>query len=244
MRTFLKSVPVIVFALIISSCGAGVVSPSATLPGTPPQPPIAGTSNPPTSTTTVPHTVTTPPPTATISSSKTAIFDFDTSSPAVTTGKSTPFDQTSGGMTAHFSSKYDPGGFSAQNHNSTFFNLSQCSGNYLVDSNPFRNPLSISFSQQITAITLTFATIDYHDPGADGTGSDIKLTAYLDSTGTTAVGSVTTQGTFSIDSYPEGALSFSSSGQPFNIVIIELPFLPQGAVDFMVDNIAITISGS
>ena len=230
MRAFLKSVPVIVLALLMSSCGTGVVAPSVTPPGTP-----------------LPSSVVSPSPTQTspagtppIGTPKTVTFDFDTGLPVAATRQSTPFDQASGGVTAHFSSPSDPGGFSVQNHNTTFFNLSQFSGNYLMDSNPFRNPLYISFSQKLTAITFTFATVDYHDPGAGGEPSGIKSTVYLDSTGTPAVGSVTTHGTFSNDSYPEGTLSFSSSGQPFNLVVIELPFLPQGATDFMVDNISVT----
>lgn len=225
MRAFLKSVPVIVLALLMSSCGTGVVAPSVTPPGTP-----------------LPSSVVSPSPTQTspAGTPKTVTFDFDTGLPAVTTRQSTPFDQTSGGVTAHFSSQFDPAGFSVQNHDTTFFNLSQFSGNFLMDSNSLRNPLYVSFSHKLTAITFTFATMDYHDPGAGGEPSSVKLTAYLDSTGTSAVGTVTTHGTFSNDSYPEGTLLFSSGGQLFNLVVIELPFLPQGATDFMVDNISVT----
>ena len=57
-------------------------------------------------------------------------FDFDTGVPATSAGQNTPLDQTSGGVTAHFSSPSDPA-FSVQNPGSTQFKLSQFSGDYL-----------------------------------------------------------------------------------------------------------------
>jgi hypothetical protein len=86
---------------------------------------------------------------------------------------------------------------------------------------------------------LKFATVDYHDPGAGGTASTIKLTAYLNSTTSTPIGATTTYGTFSTDTYPQGTLSFNSS-TPFDVVTIELPFMQQGAAVFLVDNITVT----
>ena len=75
--------------------------------------------------------------------------------------------------------------------------------------------------------------------GAGDTASDTRLTAYADSSQTPPVGSVTAHGAFSSDSYPEGDIAFST-GQAFNLVTIELPYMAQGAADFLVDNIVVT----
>ncbi len=42
------------------------------------------------------------------------------------------------------------------------------------------------------------------------------------------------------DAYPEGTLSFSFGGQPFNLVLIDLPFIQNGASGFIIDNITVT----
>src|SRR5690242_19765272 len=91
---------------------------------------------------------------------QTVTFDFDTGSPTLTRGQNIPFDQTVGGVTAHFSS---PSGaaFSIQTDTSTGWKMSQFSGNYLNDNNLNRNALDIKFSQTVTKITLTFATADF-----------------------------------------------------------------------------------
>jgi hypothetical protein len=164
-------------------------------------------------------------------------FDFDTGTPALSAGQSTPLDQTSGGVTTHFSSPSDPA-FSVQNHDTTFFTLSQFSGLYLYPNNIYRNALDIKFSQQLSNITLTFATVDYHDntevPG------NITLTAYLNSTETAPVGSATNHGTFANDTYPMGILSYYASGQPFDLVEIVVPYQPSGTTSFLLDNITVT----
>jgi hypothetical protein len=63
---------------------------------------------------------------------QTVAFDFDNAAPALATGQNIPFDQTAGGITAHFSS---PQGavFSVQSDATTGWKLSQFSGNYLYD---------------------------------------------------------------------------------------------------------------
>ena len=91
---------------------------------------------------------------------QTATFDFDTGTPALTAGQSIPLDQISRGVTAHFSSPSGPA-FSVQSDATTHWNLSQFSGNYLNANNLNRNVLSINFSQQLTAISLIFATADF-----------------------------------------------------------------------------------
>jgi hypothetical protein len=168
-------------------------------------------------------------------------FDFEIGTPTLTTGQSVPFDQTSGGVTAHFSS---PQGavFSVQTDVSTGFTLSQFSGRYLYDNNLNRNYLDIQFSQQISSLTLTFATADFQQNEVPTT---IQLTAYEDSTATPAVGSATAHGTYPVDTthpndtLPQGTLSFTSAA-PFNLVEIVLPPQPLGITDFLVDNITVT----
>jgi hypothetical protein len=167
------------------------------------------------------------------------LFNFDTGSPAPILRQSTPFDQTVGSMTAHFSSPQDPAAFAIQSQATTTFVLSQFSGQYLISNGGQRNTLYISFSQPINNITFTFATIDYHDPGVGGTASPISLTAYLDSATSTPVGSTTAHGAFTSDTYPEGRITLTTPGKTFNLVAVVVPFLQQGAVDFIVDSVMV-----
>jgi len=166
-------------------------------------------------------------------------FDFDTGDPLLAEGQNLPFNQTSDGITAYFSSPSDTvaaSAFSIQDYETTFITLSQFSGKYLYDNKPSRDILEIRFSQQLTRISLTFATYEYQ------TGpTDIILTAYLNSADTTPVGSVSARGTVLTGLYPQGLLSFDSSGQPFNIVRIEIPSEGSGeTTNFFVDNIRVS----
>jgi hypothetical protein len=165
-------------------------------------------------------------------------FDFDTGNPLLSEGQNLPLNQTSEGITAYFSSPSDTlvaSAFSIQSYKTTFITLSQFSGNYLYDNKPSRDTLEIKFSQQLKSISLTFATIEYRaGPNA------IKLTAYVNSTDTTPAGSASARGTVLTGLYPQGVLSFDSSGQPFNIVRIEIPSQGSGeTTNFFVDNIRV-----
>lgn len=171
---------------------------------------------------------------------QTVTFDFDTGTPALTRGQSTPFDQTSGGITARFSSPSGPA-FSIQSDASTGWKMSKFSGNYVYANNQNKNVLDIKFSQQLSSISLTFATADFQQVEVPTT---LQLTAYLDSTGTPAVGSASAHGTYASDTMPMGTLSFSSGGQPFNLVEISIPYQPLGAAAFFVDNITVTAKTS
>ena len=166
-------------------------------------------------------------------------FDFDNGHPLLAEMQNTPLNQTSNGITAYFSSPSDTTtdpAFSIQSYDTTFIRLSQFSGKYLYDNKPSRDILEIRFSQQLTSIMLTFATVEYR------TGpSGIKLTAYINSINTSPVGSTTARGTLQNALYPQGTLSFDSGGQPFNLVRIEIPYQGQeGATNFFVDNITVT----
>jgi len=166
---------------------------------------------------------------------QTVTFDFDTGTPPLFVGQGLPLDQTSAGVTAHFSSPVG-GGYSVQTDTSTGYRLSQFSGHYLWPNALDTKFLDIQFSQQLTSITLTFATADFQQVEVPTT---IQLTAYVDSTGAPAVGSVTAHGTYAGDTMPMGTLTFSST-VPFNVVRLEIPYQAQAASGFLVDNIGVT----
>lgn len=167
----------------------------------------------------------------------TATFDFDSGMPSLSPGQSTPLDQTSGGVTAHFSSPTaGAGGFSVQSDATTQYHLSQFSSNYLWPNSVYNPALDIQFDQQLTSITFTFATADFQQVEVPTT---IKVTAYENSTAT-PVGSTTAHGTYAGDTMPMGTLSFDSGGQPFNLVEITIPPAPQAASGFLIDNITVT----
>ncbi len=170
----------------------------------------------------------------------TVTFDFDTGTPPLSAGIGTPLDQTKTGVSAHFSSPSDSigQGYSVQNAGTTFWTLSLFSGNYLIPNSVFKSFLDIKFSQQLTAITLDFATADFQQVEVP---SPLQVTAYENSTAT-PIGSATAQGTYGGDTMPMGTLSFNSGGKPFNLVELGLPFYPNGASDFLVDNITVTVA--
>lgn len=170
----------------------------------------------------------------------TITFNFDTGSPSLIEGQNTPLNQTSSGLLASFSSPSDSANpaFSIQSYETTFFTLSEFSGKWLYDNRITRDALIIRFSQQLISINFTFATLEYHG-GPTTEPTEIKLTAHMDSTETAPIGSATARGTFSSSSYPQGTLSFASANKPFNLVRIEIPYVPNGATDFFVDNITV-----
>ena len=205
-----------------------------------------------------PTSTPTPTPTSTTSPSPTPtqqptniVFNFDNATPTLSPGQSTPIDQTSNGLTAHFSSPSDfPShpAFSVQNINSlaaisTVINSANFSALFLWPSTTNRDRLDINFSASITQITFNFKTAELHDPGPGGTGSPIRLTAYLNSYSNSVGSPVTSNGIETpFDNYPEGTLTFNAVGQPFNLVEIDLPYIAQGASGFIIDNIVVTIA--
>jgi len=175
----------------------------------------------------------------------TVSFDFDTGTPSLSMGQSIPFNQTSGEVTAYFSSPSGPAAFSIQSDSTTFYKLSQFSGKYLYDNSPLRDTLEIKLSHYLNSITFSFATIEYRGSSGDEP-SNITLTAYVDSTATTPIGSAKARGTWPSggDTHPQGTLNFNSGSQQFSLVKIELPYQgPRSAVDFLVDNITVTTTG-
>lgn len=165
------------------------------------------------------------------------VFDFDTGTPALSTGQSTPFDQTSGGVTAHFSVPSNFG-FSLQSGATEQWVLSPFSGNYLAPSSVNSGFLAIKFSHPLTSINFEFATSDI---GQVEVPTTILLTAYVDSDTTAPVGTATAHGTFNLtDTFPMGKLTFDGAGHTFNLVEISIPHTSTAASSFLVDNIAAT----
>lgn len=151
----------------------------------------------------------------------TSIFNFDND----TLGTSTTFTNTNNGVSATFSSSGDPGGFVVY---PTIFET--LTGNVLGDPGPAgldNLALNVSFSQNLSAITLNFATADF------GTPSPLTLTAYENGK---LVGSASAKGQFlpGFD-FPEGEIAFS--GGSFNQVVIS-----STATDIAVDNIGVAPS--
>lgn len=170
----------------------------------------------------------------------TASFDFDTGASVPNLSQSTPFNYTSGGVTARFSSPLYPNAFSVQSLTTTSFVLSEFSGKFLYDNEIQRTVLIIEFNRTLTYINMTFATVEYHG-GANDEPSTLSLNAYMNSTSPQIVGTMTSKGTWPSGSYfPQGSIAFNSSGQPFNLVRIELPLVGSAvATDFMIDNIVV-----
>ena len=170
----------------------------------------------------------------------TITFDFDRGTQTILEGQSTPLNQTSDGLIASFSSASDPSAFSIQSYKTTFYILSQFSNKYLYDNKITRDILYIAFSQPLTKISFTFATIEYEGPGHVEEPSIMKLTAYMDSIFSSSIDSAYANGNFSNSSFPQGKLSYDSKGKPFNLVKIELLYQVHGGTDFLIDNIIVT----
>ena len=235
MKFLLGLLALLVLAVLLVSCGGGPTTPLPTITSTPP--PTTPVTPPPTT------PVTTPPtPTGSPGPAATVLFDLDTGLPALIPGRNTPLEQTSGGLTATFSSTYDPAAFSVQTGVTTSLVISKFSGNFLYDNSNMRKPLSISFNRELTRISLVFATTDSHGPGNIEEPSEVRMTAYLGSAGT-PVGSAVSRGAYGADSYPLGEITFDSAGKPFDLVTIELVPQPRGGPSFYIDNISVTTSG-
>ena len=146
------------------------------------------------------------------------IFNFDSDTP----GTSTTFTDSVDGLSATFSSSADPGGFVV--YASMFETLT---GNVLGDPGPAgldNLALKIGFSQNLSAITLDFATSDFITP------SPFTITTFE---GSTQVGTATSTGQFLQGfTFPEGEITFE--GGPFDNVV-----LSSTAMDFAVDNVTV-----
>ena len=164
----------------------------------------------------------------------TAVFDFDTGAPALARGVSLPFNQSAGGLGAAFSSPQGSA-FSTQGDSNLFYHMSQFSGNYLWPNNIFRNYLDIAFDHPVRSITVTVATIDYQSNAE--IPSNIRVSAYANSTGEAAMGSAEAHGFYASDSYPTTTLTYESNGAPFSVVQVFVPYTPNGTTNFMIDNI-------
>jgi hypothetical protein len=176
-----------------------------------------------------------------------ATFDFDTGAPALSTYQGLPVDQTAGGATAHF--RAATGAFSIQTASSLGgLRLSMFSAHFPAPGNQNGSILEIQFSEWVTNITFAFATIQVQPIENE---TPIRLTAYMNSTNTPAVGVTNASGSYASgggnDSWPMGTLSFYSS-TPFNLVRISVPTIvpPPAtgqATDFCLDTLTVQLAG-
>ena len=169
-------------------------------------------------------------------------FDFDNGTPVLALNAQVPFTQTSGGITATFSTSNAnaPG---VQNAGSTAYTLSKFSGKYLAPSSEAGTVIEVAFDMQLTGVGLTFATVEALNVSVP---SDMQLTAYDNSSGAPVlVGTAIAHGTVTPgDSLPSGTLTFNSANGPFDTIRIELPSLPDGAQKFLIDDIVVSPGGS
>ena len=169
-------------------------------------------------------------------------FDFDSGTPSLAVHTPAPFDQTVAGLTATFSSP-DANPPSVENAGSTSYILTAFSGKYLAPANTAGNVVEVAFSQQVTGVELNFATVE---PVNVPVGTTVQLTAYDNSGGVPVlVGTAIAHGSVAAgDSMPSGTLTFNSAGQPFDMIRIELPDMPNGAQKFLIDNLIASPGGS
>jgi hypothetical protein len=161
-------------------------------------------------------------------------FDFDSGTPTLVQYQNLPADQVAGGVTARFSAI--SGNFSVQTDLTTGFSLPRFSGNYLYPNTVRGSALQIQFSRELTDITFSFATTDYPD---EELPTPIVMTALsATSSGASVVGSVTNRAAFGSDTYPMGALAFTSAPLSFNRV--EVRIRTGGDATFLVDNVTVT----
>lgn len=151
--------------------------------------------------------------------SATILFDLSGVS-----SSSTPMSQIVQGFGATLSSPADPGGFTLENPGGL-----SIGPNILADPGPSGAsgiPLTITFSQPITSVTLQFAT--------DGPGS-FALAAF---SGSASVGSATAAGTVPAGLFfPQGVISFSTTdADGFNSIVLT----SSGTPYFAIANISVT----
>ncbi|MGE5177753.1 MAG: InlB B-repeat-containing protein [Bacteroidota bacterium] len=165
-----------------------------------------------------------------------ALFDFDTGTPALSSGQSFPLTQSADSVNAYFGSPQGAA-FSIQSDASTGWHMAWFSGHYVYDNNLNRNAIDILFSHQLTGIYLTFATADFNQ---GETPTTLQLTAYENSTASPVIGTASAHGAYIGSTMPMGTLSFNSA-TPFNMVELVLPYQPLGSTDFFVDDIMVAL---
>lgn len=170
--------------------------------------------------------------------SKSVTFDFDTGYPLLHAQQaSTPFSQMSRGLTANFSSPTPgAGGFSVQSDATTYWHFPLFYGNYLDPMTVYNPALEVHFSQPLTMVSFNYATADFNQTEATTT---VRVTGYVGSTATTAVGSASGHGAYIGGTMPQGWLAFASA-KPFDVVLIEIPPAGGSASDFLLDNLTVT----
>lgn len=168
-------------------------------------------------------------------------FNFDSGLPELALHATMPFSQTVGGLTASFSS---PNGAppTIETEASSGKILANFAAHFIAPSASQGTVIDVQFDQSVTGVSFNFSTVE--DPGVV-VGSNLLLTAIDNSGGTpVVVGSALGHGTaLAGDSHPTGLLMFNS-GTPFDSIRIELANFPNGAPQFMMDNLIVSPLGS
>jgi hypothetical protein len=138
------------------------------------------------------------------------LFDFNTAAPSLTNTEVLPLTQSSGGIVAQFTSPQGSA-FSVQDDPSIGWTLPKFVGHYLFP-RLSGSTLEIQFSQPLSSIALSFGTLDFQDVV---TPSTLQLTAYLDSTNSTPVGTAAALGLYKAgDALPMGSLISPLTASP------------------------------
>lgn len=154
---------------------------------------------------------------------QTARFDFDKGDPALWVGQQLPFAQrvTAESGTGDFRARFtSPAGndFEIQTATNLGLEVHVLNGKFLWPRWNTHNVLDLEFDRFMSSITLTFATLD-----KPPVTSSIYMTMYQDTVASPPVGAIVTEGTYgtSMD-YPHGQVTFTTTGQPFNVVRLNL----------------------
>jgi hypothetical protein len=169
--------------------------------------------------------------TAPVAAAQPILFDFD-GGPLHTP---TPFDQTSGGLTAHFSDQFY--GYSIQIPSQSLgVTPVGFSGYSLVPSSVFKCDLYIDFSTPLTEISMLYAP---HELDCDSSAT-MRISVY---SGPNFIGTALTTVPQPGGVWPTGTLAYSSA-QTFDHVVIHYESPPPTGGDygviFAIDNIHAT----
>ena len=168
-------------------------------------------------------------------------FDFDSADPLLALHTAAPFSQTAAGLTATFSSPNDARP-TVESLLSLGYTQAKVAGQFLAPSDTAGTVIDVNFSSPVSGVRLNFATIENL---AVAIGSNLTLTAIDHSSGSpVVVGSALAHGVTALgDTFPSGTLAFNS-GATFDSIRIELTSFPNGAQQFLIDNLVVSPAGS
>ena len=154
---------------------------------------------------------------------QTAIFDFDTASPALYLHQplGASVAQSNRGLTATFS--VVAGSWSFQDRGASTIGAPPAFSGLFLYPGTWWSTLQIQFSEPLTDFSLDFMTGELSSEW--NTAGTIRVTAHTNSLASPAVGTGTATGQWINGAYPEGHLAFHSA-TPFDVVLLD--FAPIG----------------